>query len=73
MLDGFAYCQMLYQDQKPVDFVYLEVNRAFEALTGLKDVQGRKVSEVIPGIQESNPGIVRGVWQGGAHRRAGAN
>jgi PAS domain S-box-containing protein len=54
MLDGYAYCRMLYQDQKPIDFVYLEVNRAFEELTGLKNVRGRKVSEVIPGIQESN-------------------
>ena len=56
MLEGFAYCQMLYDNQeRPVDFVYLNVNRAFEQLTGLKNVVGRPVSEVIPGIKGTNP------------------
>ena len=39
----------------PRDFIYLDVNAAFEKLTGLKDVIGKKVTEVIPGIQESLP------------------
>ena len=31
MLDGFAYCKMLYDDhERPVDFVYLCVNDSFE-------------------------------------------
>ena len=56
MLDGFAYCQMLYDDQdRPVDFVYLEVNAAFEKLTGLRDVVGKRVSELIPGVREAAP------------------
>ncbi|MCM3877266.1 MAG: ATP-binding protein, partial [Thermoanaerobaculia bacterium] len=55
MLDGFAYCEMLYEDGRPHDFVYLEVNSAFERLTGLKGVVGKRVSEVIPGIRESSP------------------
>ncbi|AFM25685.1 PAS domain S-box protein [Desulfomonile tiedjei] len=55
MLEGFAYCRMLFENEKPQDFVYLDVNDAFEKLTGLKDVIGKKVSEVIPGICESNP------------------
>ena len=55
MLEGFAYCRMIYEDDKPADFVYLEVNAAFERLTGLRDVAGKKVSEVIPGIRASNP------------------
>jgi len=58
MLDGFAYCQMLFVDERPQDFVYLEVNSAFERLTGLEDVVGRKVSEVIPGIREVNPELL---------------
>ena len=52
MLNGFAYCRMLFEDGRPRDFVYLEVNRAFETLTGLKGVAGRRVTEVIPGIRE---------------------
>ncbi len=55
MLNGFAYCQMLFEDNQPQDFIYLKVNSAFEALTGLKDVVGKRVSEVIPGIRESDP------------------
>jgi diguanylate cyclase (GGDEF)-like protein/PAS domain S-box-containing protein len=55
MLDGFAYCKMLFDDSgNPTDFVYLEVNNAFAGLTGLENVTGKKVTEVIPGIKESN-------------------
>ena len=60
MLDGFAYCQMLYDEfGRPVDFVYLGVNSAFEKLTGLENVVDRKVSEVIPGIRETNPELLK--------------
>ena len=55
MLDGYAYCRMIYEGGIPLDFVYLDVNPAFERLTGLKDVAGKRVSEVIPGIREANP------------------
>jgi diguanylate cyclase (GGDEF)-like protein/PAS domain S-box-containing protein len=58
MLDGFAYCKMIFEQDEPKDFVYLDVNDAFESLTGLKDVVGRKVSEVIPGIRESHPELL---------------
>lgn len=54
MLEGYAYCQMLFDGGRPYDFIYVEVNDMFEQLTGLKDVLGRKVSEVIPNIRESN-------------------
>ena len=55
MLDGYACCEMLYEDGKPHDFIYLDVNPAFERLTGLAGVVGKKVSELIPGIREANP------------------
>ncbi len=58
MLNGFAYCRMLFEDGKPSDFIYLSVNQAFGKLTGLQDVIGRKVSEVIPGIRERDPGLI---------------
>jgi PAS domain S-box-containing protein len=57
MLEGYAYCKMLYVDGVPQDFIYFHVNAAFETLTGLKNVVGKKVSEVIPGIQESDKGL----------------
>jgi PAS domain S-box-containing protein len=55
MIEGLAYCRMIFENEKPMDFVYLEVNNSFEKLTGLKNVIGKRVTEVIPGIKETNP------------------
>ena len=58
MMDGFAFCKMIFDEEnKPIDFVYLEVNDAFERITGLKRdlVVGKKVTEAIPGIKNANP------------------
>ena len=56
MSEGSAYCKMLYDNNgSPTDFVYLAVNSAFERLTGLYNVEGKNVTEVIPGIKESHP------------------
>lgn len=57
MAEGFAYCRVIFNDAQATDFIYLAVNKAFETLTGLKDVVGRKVSEVIPGVRELDPQI----------------
>jgi PAS domain S-box-containing protein len=59
MLDGFAYCRMVFdENERPVDFVYLDVNDAFERLTGLRDVVGKPVSEVIPRLRETEPELL---------------
>lgn len=58
MLNGLAYCKMLFADGKPSDFTYLEVNEAFERQTGLKGAKGKKASDVMPGIQESDPDLI---------------
>jgi len=59
MLDGYAHCRMVFDENKrPVDFIYLGVNNAFETLTGLKNVTGKRVTEVIPGIRESQPDLL---------------
>ena len=56
MLEGFAYCRMIYDsDGHPADFIYLDVNSAFERLTGLADVTGKKITEAIPGVKELTP------------------
>ena len=54
MLEGFAYCRMVYENNLPRDFIYIDVNSNFEQLTGLKNVVGKKVSEVVPGFQSTN-------------------
>lgn len=52
MLNGFAYCQMHFNENgKPWDFTYLSVNKAFDSLTGLSNVVGKKATEVIPNIR----------------------
>ncbi|MBU2550191.1 MAG: PAS domain S-box protein, partial [Proteobacteria bacterium] len=57
MLNGFAYCRMIFENGQPQDYVYLKVNEAFENLTGLNGVTGRNVSDVIPGIREADPSL----------------
>jgi PAS domain S-box-containing protein len=59
MLEGFAHCKMIFDDQgHPADFIYLRVNEAFERLTGLKDVMGKRVTEVITQIRDANPELL---------------
>ena len=53
MTNGLAHHRIMTdEDGKPIDYRFLEINEAFEALTGFNDVVGRQVTEVIPGIQE---------------------
>ncbi|TGE39055.1 hybrid sensor histidine kinase/response regulator [Desulfosporosinus fructosivorans] len=54
LIDAFAYHKMLYNSEgKPVDYVFLEVNSAFEKLTGLKreTIIGRTVLEFYPNTE----------------------
>lgn len=58
MLEGYAYCRIMFDAEgRPDDFAYVDVNPAFGRLTGLTDVEGKRVTEVIPGIRESNPEV----------------
>jgi PAS domain S-box-containing protein len=55
MLNGFAVYRITTDEQgKPNDFIVLEVNKAFEKLTGLKReyILGKKITEVLPGIEK---------------------
>jgi PAS domain S-box-containing protein len=52
--DGLAYCKMVRDNTgKPVDYIFLEINSSFEALTGLlrDHIIGKKVTELYPGIK----------------------
>ncbi len=57
MINGIAQCKMLYdENNKPIDWIYLEINEAFEKITGIKrDIIGKKVTEAIPGIENDVP------------------
>ena len=51
MVDGFALHEIICDETgTPVDYRFLEINPAFEKLTGLKaqDLIGRTVLEVLP-------------------------
>jgi two-component system, sensor histidine kinase and response regulator len=52
MLNGFSRCRMIFQDGIPVDYEFISVNPSFEQVTGLKDVEGRRMSEIIPGYAD---------------------
>ena len=57
MFDGFAYHKIVVDNAgKPVDYVFLEVNHAFEKMTGLKraHIIGKKVTKVLPGIEKDS-------------------
>ncbi len=54
-LNGVAYCRMIFENGHPVDFIHEEVNGQFTILTGLRDLVGKRATEVIPGLRESNP------------------
>ncbi|ACH40230.1 sensor histidine kinase response regulator, PAS domain-containing [Citrifermentans bemidjiense Bem] len=58
MLNGFAYCKMILDSDLPMDFVFLEVNQSFEKLTGLREVKGKRMSEVLPGVGNSDPELL---------------
>lgn len=59
MTQGFAFCQMIFEGDQPIDWVYQEVNPSFLTLTGLPDPTGRRVTEVIPGIRDADPELFR--------------
>jgi hypothetical protein len=64
MIDGFAFHKVVVDEaEKTVDYVFLEVNSAFERLTGLQrnDIIGKRVTQVIPGI-EKDPSDWIGVY-----------
>jgi diguanylate cyclase (GGDEF)-like protein/PAS domain S-box-containing protein len=59
MLEGFAHCEMVFDDRgHPIDFVYLAVNSTFEKLTGLRNVVGRRFTEIIPEGKDSHPELL---------------
>ena len=57
MRDGFAYQKIIFDENNtPVNYIYVDINQSFEALTGLKreDVINKTLTEVFPGIHEAD-------------------
>lgn len=61
MTEAFLYAKVVCDDLgNPIDYIVLEINRAFEEMTGYKrtDILGKKVSEVNPYILNSRPNLI---------------
>ena len=60
MMECFAHCRMLYDEQgRPDDFEHLEVNPAFARLTGIEDAAGRRATELLPTIRQETPELLQ--------------
>jgi two-component system CheB/CheR fusion protein len=53
--NAVAYKNIIMEGDKAIDFQYLEVNNSYSAIVKLHDVVGKKGSEVIPNVLQSNP------------------
>jgi len=53
MTSGFALHQMIYDENGiPSDYRYIEANPAFEKLTGLQNMTGKTIKEILPAIED---------------------
>src|SRR5205085_3372259 len=53
MDEGYCVIEVLFDEQqRPIDYRFIEVNRAFEVQSGLRDVVGRRMLEFVPSIEE---------------------
>jgi len=56
--NGYAYCRMIIDEGHNVDFIHEEVNESYVKLTGLSDVTGRRLTEVLPAIVALHPDFI---------------
>ena len=51
--EGFCIIEMLFDENgKAVDYLFLETNPSFERQTGMADVQGKRVRELAPDMED---------------------
>ncbi|MCX6879705.1 MAG: PAS domain S-box protein [Verrucomicrobia bacterium] len=49
MMEGFCIIEVMFDEQdRPNDYRFLEINPAFEAQTGLRNAQGKRMRELAP-------------------------
>ncbi len=62
MTNGFALHRIVNNKTgEPVDYIFLEVNKVFESMTGLEaaNIIGKKVTDVIPGITRDDANWIK--------------
>jgi PAS domain S-box-containing protein len=51
--EGFCIIEIIFDDSdKAIDYLFLETNPSFEKQTGLVDVQGKRIRELVPDMEE---------------------
>jgi len=51
--EGFCIIEIIFDNcEKPVDYRFLEVNPSFEKQSGMQDVVGKRVREIIPDLED---------------------
>ena len=59
MLNGCGHCEAIYDlDGNLVDYLHVLANKAYINIVGI-DPTGRKVSEIFPGLRETNPDVFK--------------
>lgn len=60
-LNAICHCRIITDDKGvPVDYLHLRVNRALEAIVGLRreEIEGRRSTELWPGIEKQEPNLI---------------
>lgn len=53
MDQGYCIIEMIFDaHDKPVDYLYLQVNPSFEAMSGMHAAQGTRIRELVPDLEE---------------------
>jgi diguanylate cyclase (GGDEF)-like protein/PAS domain S-box-containing protein len=63
MLEGYAYGRVVSENGRPRDFTFLDVNDSFKRIIGQAELVGKNASEAVPGICESDPGLMEMVGE----------
>lgn len=58
MLEGYVHGQVIYENGRPQDFRIIDANGSFRQVTGLETAIGKKASEIIYGIRETDSALL---------------
>ncbi len=62
LFEGFAYCQIVLDaHDRFSDLDFLASNPAFAQLTGWDHIAGKRLSQLIPNLQQINPALIQAV------------
>ncbi|HET6262715.1 MAG TPA: PAS domain S-box protein, partial [Chloroflexia bacterium] len=52
MDEGFCVLQLIFDEQdRPIEYRYIEINPAFEQQTGMRDALGKTIRKLVPGVE----------------------